>query len=100
MSLTNETSVMSGRELQKKLLKTTDESKKIMLLCETVIRQQQELFFLRKNFAELVTYFDKMANTVTMLATGTTVLSKELAPIIKQTRGMNRVINNEEVNND
>lgn len=100
MSLTQETSVMSGRELQEQILHTTDESKKIMLLCETVIRQQQEIFFLRKNFTELLTYFDKMADTVVKLAVGTTAMSNELAPIVKQIKKTEKVVNNDEVNDD
>ena len=53
MSIENEMSIMSGRELQESLMKTSDDSKRIRLLTECCIRQQQEVFYMQKRCKNL-----------------------------------------------
>lgn len=85
MSLEQEMSIMSGRELQEQLMKTTDNDKRVRLLVETCIRQQQEMFYLNKKLLEIVTYLDQIADSMVNVVSGTSALAAELAPMIRKT---------------
>ena len=75
--------IMSGRELRERLFQTTEDSKRMEILCELVTRQQEDLFFLDKRLLELSQYLDKLADIMVQLATGTAVLGNKIAPFIK-----------------
>lgn len=76
--------IMSGRELRERLMTTTEDSKRMNLLCELVCKQQEDIFFLNKQFAELAMYMDKITDTLVQLATGTSVLGAKVAPFLKE----------------
>lgn len=98
MSIEQEMSIMSGRELQEQLLKMTNDEKRVRLLVEACIRQQQELFYLNKKMLEIVSYLDQIADTMVNVVSGTSALAAELAPFLKKTaRNIN---NNMELTND
>ena len=101
MSLENDMSIMSGRELQERLLKNTDESTRIRLLVECCIRQQQEMFYLNKKMIELGLYLDKMADTMVNVVSGTSALAAEMAPLLGDVRKTNKSLRkNEALTND
>ena len=101
MSLENDMSIMSGRELQERLMKTSDESTKIRLITECCIRQQQEMFYLNKKIMELGFYLDKIADTMVNVVSGTSALAAEMAPLLGDVRKTNRNLKkNEELTND
>lgn len=101
MSLENEMSIMSGRELQESLMKTSDESKRIRLLTECCIRQQQEMFYINKKLIELATYLDQVADTMVNVVSGTSALTSQLAPLLGDIRKANKNLKkNEELTND
>lgn len=101
MSLENDMSIMSGRELQERLLKNSDESTRIRLLVECCIRQQQEMFYLNKKMIELGLYLDKMADTMVNVVSGTSALAAEMAPLLGDVRKTNKSLRkNEALTND
>lgn len=101
MSLENDMSIMSGRELQERLLKNADESTRIRLLVECCIRQQQEMFYLNKKMIELGLYLDKMADTMVNVVSGTSALAAEMAPLLGDVRKTNKSLKkNEALTND
>jgi hypothetical protein len=101
MSLENDMSIMSGRELQERLLKNSDESTRIRLLVECCIRQQQEMFYLNKKMIELGLYLDKMADTMANAVSGTSALSAEMAPLLGDVIKTNKSLRkNEALTND
>lgn len=101
MSLENDMSIMSGRELQERLLKNSDESTRIRLLVECCIRQQQEMFYLNKKMIELGLYLDKMADTMVNVVSGTSALAAEMAPLLGDVRKTNKSLKkNEALTND
>lgn len=101
MSLENDMSIMSGRELQERLLKNSDESTRIRLLVECCIRQQQEMFYLNKKMIELGIYLDKMADTMVNVVSGTSALAAEMAPLLGDVRKTNKSLKkNEALTND
>ena len=101
MSLENDMSIMSGRELQERLMKTSDESTKIRLITECCIRQQQEMFYLNKKIIELGFYLDKIADTMVNVVSGTSALAAEMAPLLGDVRKTNRNLKkNEELTTD
>ena len=101
MSLENDMSIMSGRELQERLLKNSDESTRIRLLVECCIRQQQEMFYLNKKMIELGLYLDKMADTMVNVVSGTSALAAEMAPLLGDVRKTNKSLKkNEDLTND
>lgn len=101
MSLENEMSIMSGRELQERLMKNTDESTRIRLLVECAIRQQQEMFYINKKLIELGIYLDKIADSMVNVVSGTSALAAELAPLLGNVRKTNKNLKkNEELTND
>ena len=101
MSLENDVSIMSGRELQERLLKNSDESTRIRLLVECCIRQQQEMFYLNKKMIELGLYLDKMADTMVNVVSGTSALAAEMAPLLGDVRKTNKSLKkNEALTND
>lgn len=97
MSLENDMSIMSGRELQERLLKNSDESTRIRLLVECCIRQQQEMFYLNKKMIELGIYLDKMADTMVNVVSGTSALAAEMAPLLGDVRKTNKSLKKNEV---
>lgn len=101
MSIEKEMSIMSGRELQESLMKTTDDSKRIRLLTECCIRQQQEVFYMHKKLLELSMYLDKIADTLVNVVSGTSALASQVAPLLRGVRETNRSLKkNEELSND
>lgn len=78
--------IMSGRELRERLFQTTEDSKRMELLCELVARQQEDLFFLDKRLMETAQYLDKLADILVNLTTGTSVLATKLAPFLKEVK--------------
>lgn len=101
MSLENDMSIMSGRELQERLLKNSDESTRIRLLVECCIRQQQEMFYLNKKMMELGFYLDKIADTMVNVVSGTSALAAEMAPLLGDVRKTNKSLKkNEALTND
>lgn len=101
MSLENDMSIMSGRELQERLLKNSDESTRIRLLVECCIRQQQEMFYLNKKMMELGFYLDKIADTMVNVVSGTSALAAEMAPLLGNVRKTNKSLKkNEALTND
>lgn len=75
--------IMSGRELRERLFKTTEDSKRMNVLCELVARQQEDMFFLDKRMLELSQYLDKLADIMVQLASGTSAMAANIAPFIR-----------------
>lgn len=94
--------IMSGRELRERLLTTTEDSKRMNIVCEMLCKQQEDIFFLNKQFAEVAIYLDKITDTLAKLATGTSVLGAKVAPFIKaQSENMAKIAqDNVKINNE
>lgn len=77
-------SIQSGRELKEKLLLTTDSDEVMRLMKELVVKQQQDLYFLNKQFTELSLLVDQLVDEMVKVVSTNGAVINKLSPILKQ----------------
>ena len=95
MSLEHNGKIMSGQDLKTQLLTTKDTDRRVVIMSEMVVQQQQDLFYINKKLLEVATYLDQITDQLSILAQASEIIGSKVAKISGDTKALkNSAINN------